>query len=207
MKGRLRGSSEIKKKVCFEEQEGFIWLKAMEEGYIEDIMRKIIPNIQNSKAIKPDAQFFFCIDVRLESIRRNIEEVGNFETFGMGGFFGIPLKLIDVSKKYEANLCPAVIKPKNVVYKFEAGKSKQSIRLKKTLKHIYHDLKYNTMSGYIMVETIGILFGFDFLGKTIWPNLYMPYRNRLFYENYDGKLLIDKYTKDEIFTKIEVLQK
>ncbi len=192
---------------AFEQQEGFIWLKAMEESYIQDIMIKMLPNIQSQRLNLFDAQFFFCIDVRSESIRRHIEDIANIETFGIGGFFGIPLKLIDISKKHEANLCPAVVKPKNVVYKFEEGKGSESIKLKKALKHIYHDLKYNTMSAYMMVETIGLLFGFDFFGKTIWPNLYMPFRKKVFSEEYDGKLLVDKYSKDEILNRIKSLQR
>ena len=191
----------------FEEYEGFIWLKAMEEGYIEDLMRDMLPNIQNQKLSNPKAQLFFCIDVRSESIRRNIEESGDFETYGIGGFFGIPLKLIDMSKKQESNLCPAVVKPKNIVYRFEDEKEKQSTKLKKALKHIYHDLKYNTMSAYITVETIGLLFGFDFFGKTLFANSYMPFRKKLFNQKYSGGLLIDKYSKDEVFCKIESLQK
>jgi len=191
----------------FEENEGFIWLKAMEESYLAKMMKDMLPNIQNQRFFTPKAQLFFCIDVRSESIRRKIEESGDFETYGIGGFFGIPLKLIDISKKHESNLCPAVVKPKNVVYRFEKGGGKQSIKLKKALKHIYHDLKYNTMSSYITVETIGLLFGFDFFGKTIFPNFYMPKRARLFSEDYRGKLLIDKYPKKEIFAKIKSLQK
>jgi uncharacterized protein YbcC (UPF0753/DUF2309 family) len=193
--------------ICnYEEQEGFIYLKAMEEGYIEDLMIQMLPNIQSIKLALADAQFFFCIDTRSEGIRRNIEEVGNFETFGIGGFFGIPLKLIDITKEHESDLCPAVIKPKNVVYRFKDADEKVSIKLKKALKHVYHDLKYNTMSAYITVETIGLLFGFDFFGKSIWPNLYMPTRQKIFGEDYDARLLIDKYPKIEILSKIKQLQ-
>ena len=191
----------------FEENEGFIWQKAMEESYLEDLMVQMLPNIQNKSLSNIDAQLFFCIDVRSESIRRNIEEVGDFETFGIGGFFGIPLKLIDISKKHESNLCPAVVKPKNIVYRFEEGEGKKSIKLKKAIKHIYHDLKYNTMSSYITVETLGLLFGFDFFGKTLWANFYMPLRQKVFSQEYDGRLLIDKYPKNMILSKIEALQK
>ncbi len=191
----------------FEEHEGFIWLKAMEEGYIEDLMIQMLPNIQSQRLNTFDAQFFFCIDVRSESIRRHIENTANIETYGIGGFFGIPLKLIDISNKYESNLCPAVVKPKNVVYKFKEKKEEQSIKLKKALRHIYHDLKYNTMSAYITVETIGLLFGFDFFGKTLWPNFYMPIRRKIFNEDYNGKLMIDKYPKDEILKRINSLER
>ena len=191
----------------FEDYEGFIWLKAMEESYLDDLMKKVALNIDKESRDNPSAQLFFCIDVRSESIRRCIEESGNFDTYGIGGFFGIPLKLIDISKKYESNLCPAVVKPKNIVYKFEDTQTSCGTKLKKVLKHIYHDLKYNTMSAYIMVETIGLLFGFDFFGKTIIPNQYMPLRAKFLDEKYRGKLLIDKYSKKDILNRIKALQK
>ena len=192
----------------FEEEEGFLWQKAMENSYIEELMKKITATIESRSKEKKDAQFFFCIDVRSENIRRAVESVGNFETFGVGGFFGIPLKLIDITKKHESNLCPAVVKPKNIIYKFDDNyQNVMPRKLKNAIKHIYHDLKYDTMSGYIMVETIGLLFGFDFLGKTFWPNFYMPKREKIFSQNYSGKLLVDKYSKKEIYHKINSLQK
>jgi uncharacterized protein YbcC (UPF0753/DUF2309 family) len=191
----------------FEKYEGFIWQRAMERHYMKSLMGAMAAEaVSPKRESKPAAQLFFCIDVRSETIRRHIEASGDYETFGIAGFFGIPLKLIDVHSKYEADYCPAVIKPKNIVYKFAEAK-KPSLKLKRALRHIYHDLKYNVVSPYITVETIGILFGFDFFGKTLWPNLYMPLRKKLLDESYSGRLIIEKFEKAEVIAKVEALQK
>ncbi len=189
----------------FRESEGFVWQKAMEKRYLESMMYDMAA-VASREAAHAKAQFLFCIDVRSEIPRRHIEANGAYETFGIAGFFGIPLKLIDVKNRHESNLCPAVVKPKNVVYKF-TEKREPSKELVRAMHHIYHDLKYNAITPYLMVETIGNLFAFDFFGKTLFQNLYMPFRNRVLDEWFAGeKLIIDKFSQSEITKTIHDLQ-
>ena len=191
----------------YEENEGFIWLRAMEKRYMKELMYESALVFKDEKKEEKDAQLFFCIDVRSESIRRAVESTGKYETFGIAGFFGVPLKFIDVKNRTESNLCPAIIKPKNIVYKFENKQKNDSKELIKVLKHIYHDLKEGVLSPYIAVETIGILFGFDFLGKTFYVEKYMPFRKKYINSEYSGEWIIDKYPKKFIVQQIETLQR
>lgn len=190
----------------YEENEGFLWLGAMEKRYIAELMYKSSMGFEHKKEISKKAQLFFCIDVRSESIRRAIETTGEYETYGIAGFFGVPLKFMDIKNKTESNLCPAIIKPKNIVYKFEENDKSNSKELMRILKHIYHGLKSGVLSPYIAVETIGILFGFDFFGKTIWPRSYMPFRKKVINKAYKEKWVIDKYPKSFILDQIKALQ-
>lgn len=52
----------------------------------------LVPQLQRAMpaqpaAERPAAQFVFCIDVRSEPFRRQIERAGRYETFGYAGFF------------------------------------------------------------------------------------------------------------------------
>lgn len=196
--------------LSFEEEEGFILQKAMERFYMYTLMEQTVahmPLVKERK--KPDAQLFFCIDIRSERIRRYIEKTGNYETFGLAGFFGIPLKLIDIKNRCESDLCPAMAKPKNIVYSFfEPQEKKNSIGLQHLLKKVMHDLKYNVLTPYITVEVVGVIFGFDFFGKSLFPSSYMPLREEIFStDDMGGDLRIERYSEQEANEAITQIQK
>lgn len=152
------------------EEEGYIWLKSLEDTYIESYVDEMIkPEVKEEQAI---ASATFCLDVRSEVIRRNIEATGPYKTFGAGGFLGIPLAFVEFDKAHEQFLAPAIIKPKNIIFEipkesYDEYSSKKG--LNKTTKKVLSDLKNNPYTPYIMVEAIGWIFGINLFGKTFWP--------------------------------------
>ena len=64
------------------------------------------------------AQFVFCIDVRSEALRRALEKIGNYQTIGCAGFFGLPLSFEDGVTKESYSSCPVFVKPKQTVKKW-----------------------------------------------------------------------------------------
>jgi uncharacterized protein YbcC (UPF0753/DUF2309 family) len=124
----------------------------------------------------PKAQFVFCIDVRSEPFRRAIESVGDYETFGFAGFFGLPLCVeSDRSEKYAS--CPVLLKPKHTVKesikcnaiadfkKIVSGKEKVKLS-----KKIYQSLKYNFTTPFLLAEFLGFWSGVWMILKTFFPN-------------------------------------
>jgi uncharacterized protein YbcC (UPF0753/DUF2309 family) len=64
----------------------------------------------NQKSI--DAQLVFCIDVRSEVVRRNIEALSDtVETKGFAGFFGLPINYTYLGKNNPDSDCPVLLKP------------------------------------------------------------------------------------------------
>ncbi len=180
----------------FKEDEGLIWLKALEETLIS----KLIDGVKKAKREyeKPKAQALFCIDVRSERYRRNLERMGNYETYGIAGFFGVPMAFVELHKGHEEFLCPVLLKPKNVVLEVPKKIEEVSESLFHAVEEILHDLKQNVLTPYITVEAIGFLFGFDFIGKTFMPYSYSKLREKFLEGHEDVDYIINKLPKEEI---------
>jgi len=152
-------------------EEGFIWLKSLEDSYImEHVDAFTTPNKYD---VKPLASVVFCLDVRSEVMRRNVEVVGPYNTYGVGGFLGMPISFVPFDKAHNLALSPAFVKPQNIVFEIpveahEEYNTKKGIN--KTTKKVLSDLKNNPYTPYIMVESIGWLFGVKLFGKTFFPD-------------------------------------
>ena len=81
------------------EEEGYIWLKSLEDTYISHYVDEVVNVVPvKEKAI---ASATFCLDVRSEVMRRSIESQGAYETFGAGGFLGLPIAFVEFDKAHE----------------------------------------------------------------------------------------------------------
>lgn len=200
---------EIKKVVElykeFEREEGYIWLEALENSLIERLTQGILKS--SYKKSSPKAQALFCIDVRSERYRRNLERIGNYETYGIAGFFGVPMAFVELHKGHEEFLCPVLIKPKNIVLEVPKKLDEHSESLTHIFEEILHDLKQNILTPYITVEAIGFLFGFDFIGKTFMPYPYSKLREKLLEPSEKVDYIIDKLSKEEIEKIISTVYK
>lgn len=151
-------------------EEGFIWLKSLEDSYITEHVEEFTST--HSYDVKPISSTIFCLDVRSEVMRRKVEETGPYNTFGAGGFLGIPISFVEFDKAHALALSPAIVKPQNIVFEIpveshEEYNSKKGIN--KTTKKVLSDLKNNPYTPYIMVEAIGWMFSIKLFGKTFFP--------------------------------------
>jgi uncharacterized protein YbcC (UPF0753/DUF2309 family) len=180
-------------------EEGFIWLKALEDSYILDYVEEFVK--ETAPSTTPLASATFCLDVRSETIRRKIEAVGNYSTYGAGGFLGIPIAFVEFDKAHEQFLAPAIVKPQNVVFEipsesYEEYSSKKGIN--QTTKKVLKDLKNNPYTPYIMVEAIGWIFGTALFGKTFFPRKTDALFKRLKAQKPNTTYTLDKLSKQEI---------
>lgn len=72
---------------------------------------KDVKPLANKKIEQVNAQAIFCIDVRSEVFRRNLEMTdNNIETLGFAGFFAFPLNYIPIGHEQGQSNCPALLK-------------------------------------------------------------------------------------------------
>ncbi len=198
-----------------ESEHGPVWLKAFEAGYQEDLLRKIAAGANDSQVSggsnsRPDAQAMFCIDVRSEPFRRNLEAVGRYETIGFAGFFTVFIRHQAHGSHHLTEQYPAIAEAKHTVFELASGNQDELLARHEagktffhTIHELIHDLKAHVLTPYITVESLGWLFGVPLFGRTFFPRLYRKCR-----EKFTGtvspaiatNVTIDAATKDEDVT-------
>ena len=175
-----------------ESEHGAIWLQAYEAGYQEDLIDKLQAAASGIEAHNSEqkpralAQMMFCIDVRSEPFRRSLETVGNYATIGFAGFFGIPIQARALDQHHVTDQFPAIVQAQYTVHE-RAREGQSACKIKHDsrknflgmLHEIFHDLKANVLTPYILVETFGWLFIVQMLEKTIFPGTYRKWRKRI----------------------------
>ncbi len=192
---------------AFERREGMVWLEAMEATYRRSMLGKLRLTAAEPRDKRPFAQMLFCIDVRSERIRRQLETIGDYQTYGIAGFFGVPVSFIALGKGSEDHLCPVLLTPKNLVLEVTTGAEKLDTDLYSSAEHVLHDLKHSVLSPYFTVEAIGLLFGFDMIGKTIAPAAYNRWRNKIEADKPSTRLMVDKLTREQADSVVRALQR
>lgn len=92
-----------------------IWLDAYER-VAHDALLGTIDRVGNefdatAEPVRPRAQIVCCIDVRSEGVRRQLESVGPYETYGYAGFFGLAARFEPVSGGVGTDQCPVLLRP------------------------------------------------------------------------------------------------
>jgi len=191
----------------FEQEEGLMWLHAQEAHYMAQLFGGL--NLVDSAPRKKQsfAQIMFCIDVRSERMRRHLEKVGDYQTYGIAGFFGVPVGFVGLDKGSETQLCPVVVSPKNLVLELAIARNPDEQAFTSVLEQVFHELKASILSPFITVEAIGLLFGLDMFGRSLAPRAYNRWRQRLHPEKPASRLLLDKLSRDQAEAIIRSLQR
>lgn len=190
----------------FERREGMLWLQAMEARAMQRLLTGLRLEPPPPRDKRPFAQALFCIDTRSERIRRQLESVGDYQTFGIAGFFGVPVSFMELGKGSETHLCPVLLTPKNLALEMsvEAPRDLDAVT---ALEKALHELKESVLSPFVTVEAIGLLFGFDMIGKTLLPQRYNRWRSQLHEHKPPTHLLIDKLGREQADSIVRAVQR
>ena len=121
-------------------------------------------NNRNSVKTAPLVQAIFCIDVRSEVYRRNLEMIApEVETIGFAGFFGFPIKYVPLAHNHGQNQCPALI-PSAVTIKEvvkdtqQNGKAEHARKLSHHLTKTWKSFKQGAISNFSFVSPLGLTY-------------------------------------------------
>ncbi|MEC1666683.1 DUF2309 domain-containing protein [Bacillus mojavensis] len=137
-----------------------LWLEAWEQTYTDRLSQKIISKQRETNGKKSAlAQLAFCIDVRSEPFRRQLEKEGPFETIGMAGFFGVPIATCELGSKHSHASLPIIQKPQHKVKEFVdkdvLEKYNQRTQAFHSLSHTFKTMKQNVLSNLLLPELSG----------------------------------------------------
>lgn len=150
--------------VTAESNAEFILQKALDLSAQELLINKLSDkktSIANNQKLK--AQAVFCIDVRSEVFRRNLEKDGGFQTLGFAGFFGFPIEFLQAAAEKADAQCPVLLHPSYTIkeeYNNKLGtdlisnKRMDRNQVKKTLKAF----KSGAVSCFSFVSPVGLSF-------------------------------------------------
>ncbi len=190
-----------------ERREGLFWLRATEAAYIDGLLEPLSLTPEPPRDKPPFVQAMFCIDVRSERIRRHLEQVGDYQTFGIAGFFGVPVSFIALGKGHESYLCPIFVRPRNLALEMTPAQPDRNPKLQYATKRVVNELKHSIFSPFVTVEAIGLLFGFDMVGKTLAPLTYGSWRSQRDRTLPTENLLIDNITRTQADSVVRTLQR
>ncbi|MDX5338096.1 MAG: DUF2309 domain-containing protein [Cyclobacteriaceae bacterium] len=147
----------------------------MQELYDQSVQQQLISKFKNNafqkseKSNRPKAQAVFCIDVRSEVYRRNLESQDpQIETFGFAGFFGFSINYQPIGQENGESLCPVLIPTGvNIQETKDSPEAIQRALDKKILGFTWNKLWKSFKSGAItcfsFVSPLGIFYLFRLL--------------------------------------------
>ena len=207
---------------------GPVWLRAFETGYQERLLEKLRLEIapamdspsgrcsihasamldETQGAVRPQAQAVFCIDVRSEPLRRNLEATGDYETYGFAGFFAVAIRHQALGSHHETNQFPVILKSKNFVREIPRTyhghflfRRRSREKLLEAGHTLLYDLKENVLTPYVMVESLGWFYSLPLVGKTLYGSQYRSIMDRLrraIVPPVATTLTVDKLSREEV---------
>ena len=153
----------------------YLLLRASEIAFRNRLLTSIASSRVNSTSvdIRKLAQMVFCIDVRSERVRRQIESQNdNIETLGFAGFFAMPFEYVEIGQTVGKSQLPVLLKSKFKVHEGLAGNSvdqeaqvADSRHQQQTWRSTWKSFQASAASCFSFVETAGLGFGVELLRR------------------------------------------
>jgi len=140
----------------------------LQDAFDRANQRSIIGKINKQKAleeaVKPKAQAIFCIDVRSELFRRNLEAADSeIETMGFAGFFAFPIEYKAIGHEEGSKQCPVLLNTSHTIEESlgdqdEDKRVKSKRSLKEEVFKAWKSFRSGAISCFGFVSPLGLYF-------------------------------------------------
>ena len=163
-----------------------LWQQAYEAHYRDELLRSLATSTPTQTDQPPHTQLVCCIDTRSEGLRRHVESLGGYETFGFAGFFAVSIRFTGLLGGAPDDLCPVLIRPEHEVHESPAPDQQRAAqRLRRGTALIagaeesFHDAKHALIAPFALAEAGGWAAAPWAAVKTLAPSFGGSLRRRL----------------------------
>lgn len=165
----------------------YVLLRASEIGYRNRLLRSLLPTEAPvaETAERKLAQLVFCIDVRSERLRRQLEsQSSDIETFGFAGFFGMAFEYLQFGEAASSSQMPVLLQPQ---FKIQEGlltedPQREAIAVRKhadsrAWQSYWKSFQASAVGCFSFVETTGLFQSVGLLRRTLGLKPKIPAAN------------------------------
>lgn len=165
-----------------------VWHEAFECHYRDEVLAALWANCPHRLSLgERRLQLACCIDDRLESFRRHLEEVApDTETFGVAGFFNLAIAFQGLDDPSTFPLCPVVIKPQHQIREQPADHEAHLLVRRRRrqkgwgyLDATFHRASRSLIWGPLLTSFSGFLTAIPLLANVFAPRLAARVRSSL----------------------------
>lgn len=149
-----------------------VWLAAHEWNFRDRLLARLTGPIPSVPATRPAAQLVFCIDVRSEGLRRQLEAVASYDTYGFAGFFGVPVRWRPLGSPVAQARCPVLVSPRHEIAEVAVGDDAaylSSCSATSGLHDAFYAAKGGIASPFALAESAGWFAGPVAAARTLAP--------------------------------------
>lgn len=150
-----------------------IWLEAWEETYEIQLKAQLLEHNQDTANTTVEAQLAFCIDVRSEQFRSQLENAGPFETIGIAGFYGLPIASAKLGSDHSHASLPVMNAPQHKIKEYARPHEMKTYHERKnsisSLIYTFKKMKQNVLPSLLLPELTGSWLSAQMLSRTFLP--------------------------------------
>jgi uncharacterized protein YbcC (UPF0753/DUF2309 family) len=138
----------------------WILQRGVEIAWLSQLRPKLGPGFGATPPAAPTLQAAFCLDVRSEVFRRALEAQGEgIQTFGVAGFFGVPIEYAPLASDGARPQLPGLFAPKYRVTDTGVPEGLEATRRARLeASHAWKAFKSSSLSSFAFVDSMGLFF-------------------------------------------------